>query len=567
MDQRCITAQSDLTLTVERQHTAFSQARDLMMRFAELVKCPEYLHTYKITRLSLWNAASLGLNSQKLIAQLEPFLKFSLPAAVRTHICDIMALWGPLQLIVKDGTINLLVHDKSLLEYIIAEKKVRENLINPETWADQLHSNSPACFTVHPLARGQLKVALMGLGLPVEDIAGYQDGTPHPISLKETLSLREYQKEAVEAFYHNNSVFGGSGAIVLPCGAGKTIVGMAIMAKLGMRTLILGTNVTALHQWKRELLDKTDLLESDIGEYYGNSKNIKPITLATYNILTSRKRKTDPFIHFSLFEAESWGLIIYDEVHLLPAPVFQATANLQARRRLGLTATLVREDGRSGDVFSLIGPKRYEVPWKTLEEQGWIARANCIEISLPFQRNTVPGYLNLTRREQYRLAACNDSKLEVLATLLEEHSGKSILILGMYLNQLRQAAETFQIPLLDGSSPQRQRNQVYAKFQAGEILILALSKIGNSSVDLPDAQVAIQISGTFGSRQEEAQRLGRILRPKPGDNQAFFYNLVSSPSPEEDFALNRQLFLVEQGYNYTYQRYAEIDQEIDCANY
>lgn len=567
MNQRCITAQSDFSLTVERQHPAFPQARDLLMRFAELVKCPEYLHTYKITRLSLWNAASLGLASDTLIDQLKPFLKFPLPTNVRTNITDTMALWGLLRLVAVNNVIYLEVYDDSLLPLIFSDNKIRKTLIDPNAiheQSEQISSTPPFRFAIDPLARGKLKVALMENGLPVEDIAGYQDGTPHPLSLKSSLALREYQKESVNAFYHNNSVFGGSGAIVLPCGAGKTIVGIAIMAKLGMRTLILGTNVTALNQWKRELLDKTDLLEDDIGEYYGNAKNIRAITLATYNILTSRKRKTDPFIHFSLFEAEQWGLIIYDEVHLLPAPIFQATANLQARRRLGLTATLVREDGRAADVFSLIGPKRYEVPWKILEEQGWIARANCVEVSVPFNKGLFSDYPELDRRQKYRRAACNPTKLEAVAEILAEHAGKSILILGMYLEQLRELAQFFSIPLLDGSSPQRHRNEVYAKFQAGEIPILALSKIGNSSVDLPDAQVAIQISGTFGSRQEEAQRLGRILRPKADDNQAFFYSLVSSPSSEEDFALNRQLFLVEQGYSYSIRKYGET---VDQVNY
>lgn len=550
-DKRCITAQSDLSFTLETQHPCFPEARDLLMSFAELVKCPEYLHHYQITRLSLWNAASLGLSTDSLLSRLQAFLKYPLPRSVSTFIVDSMALWGLLRLTRQEDDFYLTVQEPQLLTYVLGESKVREALLDP--FSEELHVDSAVHLRVDPLKRGALKIALMKIGLPVEDIAGYCNGEKCQISLNPCLQLRAYQKEAVEAFYRENSLLGGSGVIVLPCGAGKTVVGLAVMAKLKMNTLILATNTTAIRQWKKELLDKTDLTEEEIGEYSASKKDVCPVTLATYQILTSRARKTSPFRHFGLFDARDWGLIIYDEVHLLPAPLFQVTASLQSRRRLGLTATLVREDNKEADVFSLIGPKKYEVPWKVLESQGWIAQARCIEVSVPFALVHSPEYREAKSREQFRIAACNPEKISALCNLVKENEGKAILVLGMFLDQLRAIAEKLDAPLIEGRTPQKLREKFFSLFQEGQISLLVLSKVGNSSIDLPDAEVAIQVSGTFGSRQEEAQRLGRILRPKSGSNQAFFYSLISNSSRELDFSLNRQRYLVEQGYDYQFR--------------
>lgn len=548
-NKRCITGQSDFTFTLETQHTYFSEARDLLMNFAELVKCPEYLHHYRITRLSLWNASSLGVESGELFACLEPFLKFPLPINVKTFIKDTMSLWGLLQLTQDGDQVYLSIHEPALIPHILADTNVRQALLDPFQ-ENMTNKHSSVHLAIDPFKRGAIKTSLMKVGLPVEDIAGYRDGTPHEISLKADLTLRPYQEAAIDSFYRNNSLLGGSGVVVLPCGAGKTIVGLAIMARLKMMTLILATNTTALRQWKRELLDKTELSEDEIGEYSGNVKAIRPITLATYSIITSRPKKTSSFRHFALFDAQNWGLVIYDEVHLIPAPLFQVTASIQSCRRLGLTATLVREDQKEGDVFTLIGPKKHDVPWKVLEEQGWIAKAKCVEVFVPLSGSTSQEYINAKSREKFRIAACNPKKLSALRELLKEHQGKSIIVIGMYLEQLRKIAEDIDAPLIEGCTSQKQRDLLFLGFQRGDIPIIVLSKVGNSSVDLPDAEVAIQVSGTFGSRQEEAQRLGRILRPKSGANQAFFYSIISASSREADFGLNRQLYLVEQGYDY-----------------
>lgn len=562
-DKRCITVQSDFTITLECAHPAFSKARDLLMRFSELVKCPEYLHTYRITKLSLWNAASLQLKSSDIIESLEPFLRYPLPAAVRRGIYDIMALWGILTLVREGDSVILRVSNSSFLRALLESKDIRHMLIGRIPEMDELGESEPVDIEINPFERGRIKIAALNLGLPIEDLAGYQDGALSPVTLLDSLTLRDYQQEAIEAFYHNNSVYGGSGVVTLPCGAGKTIVGLGIMSKLGMKTLIIATNITALRQWKRELLSKTSLTEDDIGEYSGQVKDIRPVTIATYNIITSRAKKTDPFKHFALFEAEEWGLIIYDEVHLLPAPIFHITANIQARRRLGLTATLVREDNKQGDVFGLIGPRKYDMPWKVLEAQGWIASAKCIEFLVPYKSEMDYSDPDVSSRELFREAACNPRKIDVVRELLEKHRDVPVLILGMFLEQVRALSKELNIAIIEGSTSQKHRDELYSKFQSGEISVLVLSKVGNSSVDLPDAAVAIQVSGTFGSRQEEAQRLGRVLRPKAGSNNAVFYTIVSKDSQEEEFAAQRRLFLIEQGYSYDFVDYEVSVDELD----
>jgi DNA excision repair protein ERCC-3 len=415
---------------------------------------------------------------------------------------------------------------------------------------------SPMEFRVPSAERGRLKQALVKIGFPAEDLAGYRDGDPLSVRLRSTtrgglpFALRPYQRQAAAVFHAGGSERGGSGVIVLPCGAGKTMVGMACMAATSSSTLVLTTNVTATRQWIAELLDKTSLQEDQVGEYNGSVKTVRPVTVATYQILTYRPARDAEFVHLGLFDRHNWGLIIYDEVHLLPAPVFQVTAGLQARRRLGLTATLVREDGREDDVFALIGPKKVDVPWKVLEGQGWIAAAACTEIRLPMPESLRMPYAVADPRQKFRIAAENPGKQEVVRRLLRRHPGEPTLIIAMYVEQLRQLAREMDLPLITGSTPQRKRDELFGRFKSGELRVLAVSKVANFAVDLPDAAVAIQISGTFGSRQEEAQRLGRILRPKAGRNQAHFYTLVSADTVEQEFALRRQLFLCEQGYTY-----------------
>ena len=404
--------------------------------------------------------------------------------------------------------------------------------------------------------RGRIKQALIKAGFPAEDLAGYVKGERVDFAVRATtssgnrFSFRPYQQQAADVFYAKGADQGGAGVIVLPCGAGKTIVGIGCMAQLQTSTLILTTNVTAIRQWKQELMDKTTLSEEDIGEYSGNTKEIRQVTIATYQIMTYRPSKEGDFPHLTLFDDRNWGLIIYDEVHMLPAPVFQVTAGLQARRRLGLTATLVREDGKEEDVFALIGPKKVDVPWKEMEQQGWIAKARCCEIRIPLPEDLRMTYAVANKRRKFRISSENPAKQALIREIMSRHNGKQILLIGMYIDQLKEAAKGLDIPLITGSTSQKKRDSLYEDFKDGKISTLAVSKVANFAVDLPDAAVAIQISGTFGSRQEEAQRLGRILRPKPGENQAYFYSLVTRDTVEQDFALKRQLFLCEQGYEY-----------------
>jgi len=526
----------------------FREARDALVPFAELVKSPEYVHTYRLTPLSLWNAAAAGHPVEEVLETLQRFAKYDVPPNVPVWVEETMGRFGRLKL--RPGERDLLLEaDSAVLMTEIASLKGVIPLLKKQL--------SETSWSIEPGHRGDLKQTLTQAGHPVEDLAGYTDGEALELSLRtesksgQAFSVREYQVDAVDAFHGDGRIRGGSGVIVLPCGAGKTIVGMAAMARLGMSTLVMCTNVTALRQWKAEILDKTTLTEDQIGEYSGNSKEIKPVTLATYQVLTYRKSKHDEFVHFGLFNQRNWGLIIYDEVHLLPAPVFRAVAHIQARRRLGLTATLVREDGRQGDVFSLIGPKRFDVPWKDLEHQGWIASAQCKEIRIGLSQDDRLRYAVADDREKFRIASTNSRKGVLIEELMETHAGERILVLGMYLDQLNWISQKWRLPIITGKTPQSQRDELFGAFRSGESPIMVISRVGNFSVDLPDAAVAIQVSGTWGSRQEEAQRLGRILRPKPGSgNKAWFYSLVSRDTNEQDFAEKRQLFLTEQGYSY-----------------
>ncbi|HEX7510241.1 MAG TPA: DNA repair helicase XPB [Chitinivibrionales bacterium] len=539
--------QSNNTLLLEVNNPLFAEARDAITVFAHLEKSPEHMHTYSITPLSLWNAAALGISAKQVTSRLEQYTRYALPGNVIDTITEHMGRFGKLVLETENGALILRCSDAAMLEGLTRQPKISVLIGAP---IDRFRVSLP------PENRGLIKQALITAGFPVHDIAGYVDGEPMAMRLQTRLgdgtifTVREYQKQASESYVGNAQMPGGSGVVVLPCGAGKTIVGIYAMNLLQRRTLILATNVTAVHQWKREILDKTDIPADMIGQYSSECKEIKPVTIATYQILTYRKKKTDPFLHYGIFNAENWGLIIYDEVHLLPAPVFKFTANLQARRRLGLTATLIREDGLENDVFTLIGPKKFDVPWKDLERQGWIATARCIEIRVDLPQEEKLRCLSLTPREQIRAAYENARKIPIAQKLVQRHRGDRILIIGQYLTQLHEFAETFGAAIITGATPNKKRDELYDSFRRGDISLLILSRVGNFAVDLPDANVAIQISGTYGSRQEEAQRLGRILRPKKKGEQATFYSLVTRESKELDFAMNRQLFLTEQGYSY-----------------
>ncbi len=544
--QNPLIVQGDHTVLLEVDNPFYEDARDALALFAELVKSPEHVHTYRLTPLSIWNACAIGENADIILGELEKFTKYPLPEHVLASIRDFAGRYGALRLERMGEALLLTARDPALAEEIARQKSLGEFLASRA---------GSAGFTIAPVHRGRLKQALIKLGYPVEDLAGFVDGEALPLTLRGTtragmpFSLRHYQDDAAGAFLGGGRR-GGSGVVVLPCGAGKTIVAAACMASLQTGTLILTTGVSASRQWKRELLDKTDLPEDAIGEYGGGEKEIRPVTIATYQILTHRANKEAPFIHFTIFDRRNWGLIIYDEVPLLPAPVFQITASLQARRRLGLTATLVREDNKEDDVFALIGPKKYDVPCKEMEKQGWIARATCTEIRLPLTDSRRMDYAVAPARDKFRIASENPEKLRVARELLERHAGEPVLIIGMYIDQISGFAEELGIPIIKGSTPQARRDTLFEDFRQGKLHALVVSKVANFSIDLPDASVAIQVSGMFGSRQEEAQRLGRILRPKAGENQAHFYSLVSHDTVEQDFAMNRQLFLCEQGYEY-----------------
>jgi DNA excision repair protein ERCC-3 len=526
--------QSDRTVLLETDHPSADVARHELAIFAELERAPEHIHTYRISRLGLWNARAAGHNAEFIIDSLTKWSKYPLPETVTGEIRRTIDRFGKL-VIVRDSA-GLLLQSDSL-------PILTEVTTNPKI-AELLEERTDQGFRVRPWARGQLKQQLLKLGWPAEDNAGFTPGTPHDIELNQSnWSLRDYQRLAVEKFAE-----GGSGVVVLPCGAGKTLVGAAAMAHFDTNTLILVTNTVAARQWREELLKRTDLKEEDVAEYSGASKELAPVTIATYQILTTKKK--GEFAHLALLNARDWGLIIYDEVHLLPAPIFKMTADLQARRRLGLTATLVREDGRESDVFSLIGPKRFDAPWKDIEAQGYIAPAKCFEIRVSLPDEDRMKYAISDADSRFRLAATANAKLPLLRKLLDKYPQEPTLIIGQYLDQIDEVSEALGLPKLTGQTPVVEREQLFADFRSGKIRALVVSKVANFSVDLPEASLAIQISGSFGSRQEEAQRLGRLLRPKQDGRTALFYTLIARDTVEQDFAQNRQRFLAEQGYSY-----------------
>lgn len=538
--------QSDRTVLLEAAHPQADAARRALAPFAELERAPEHVHTYRITPLALWNARAAGLDAETVVHTLITYSRFPVPHSLLTEVAETMGRYGRLQL-VSDPAHGLVLHahDQAVLEEVLRSRRTAGLLGRRLGESDVL---------VHPSERGHLKQVLIKLGWPAEDLAGYVDGEAHPISLHEdpagaaagqagAFTLRPYQREAVEAFWA-----GGSGVVVLPCGAGKTLVGAATMARSSTTTLVLVTNAVSARQWKNELLRFTTLSAEEIGEYSGSRKEVRPVTIATYQVLTTRRKGVHP--HLELLDAHDWGLIVYDEVHLLPAPVFRMTAELQARRRLGLTATLVREDGREEEVFSLIGPKRYDAPWKELENQGWIAPARCTEVRLTLSAAERMAYATAEAEDRYRLAATSPAKNQVVRQLLARHPGEPALVIGQYVDQLTELAEQLGAPVITGATTVRERQRLYDAFRAGEVGTLVVSKVANFSIDLPGATVAVQVSGSFGSRQEEAQRLGRIVRPKEDGRQAHFYTVVARDTVDQDLAAHRQRFLAEQGYSY-----------------
>lgn len=584
--------QSDRSVLVEVDNPKYAAARDALAPFAELEKSPEHIHTYRISNLSVWNAAAAGMTADQMVGVLRQYAKFPVPNNLPADLTETVSRYGRLKLTRREDGVSLALTspDAPLLAELARNKKLKEYL--GEKLADG--------FVIDAGHRGIVKQLLIGIGYPAEDLAGYTDGAPLPMALRTVarsgmpFAVRDYQREAADVFHAGGDVRGGSGVIVLPCGAGKTVVGITAMTLLQKNTLVLTTSITAVKQWVREILDKTDLPDDIVKEYTGEIKEIGNVTVATYQIVTYRpgkKRKkkgekkqqeseeldeTDDFDpdealselaeedaspaaddpasypHFKLFEQRDWGLIVYDEVHLLPAPVFRVTAQIQARRRLGLTATLIREDGREGDVFSLIGPKKYDVPWRELETKGWIASASCTEVRVALPDDaTRMAYAVADWRHKYRIASENPAKLDVVAELLDRYHDQRVIVIGQYLAQLKDISNRFDLPMITGSTPNGERETLYNKFRSGEVRHLVLSKVGNFAIDLPDANVLIQVSGTFGSRQEEAQRLGRILRPKSsGEGDAHFFTLVTRDTRELDFAHHRQMFLTEQGYSY-----------------
>jgi DNA excision repair protein ERCC-3 len=528
--------QSDKTLLLEVDHEMATDCRKAIAPFAELERSPEHIHTYRLTPLALWNARAAGHDAEQVVDTLLTYSRYAVPHALLVDVAETMARYGRLRL-EKHPTHGLVLvsTDRPVLEEVVRAKKVGGmlgNRIDDDT------------VVVHASERGNLKQALLKLGWPAEDYAGYVDGEAHAIALDESdWHLRDYQRDAAESFWH-----GGSGVVVLPCGAGKTLVGAAAMARAQATTLILVTNTVSARQWKDELVRRTSLTADEIGEYSGAVKEIRPVTIATYQVMTTRRKGV--YTHLELLDARDWGLIVYDEVHLLPAPIFRMTADLQARRRIGLTATLVREDGREGDVFSLIGPKRYDAPWKDIEAQGWIAPADCVEVRVTLPASERLAYATAEPEERYRLASCTHHKVDVVRDLVDQHRGQPTLVIGQYLEQLDELAGRLGAEVLTGQTSVAERQRLFQAFRTGEIDLLVVSKVANFSIDLPEASVAIQVSGTFGSRQEEAQRLGRVLRPKGDGRTAHFYTVVSRDTVDAEFAAHRQRFLAEQGYAY-----------------
>ncbi|CAM3750547.1 DEAD/DEAH box helicase [Nocardiopsis rhodophaea] len=532
----CLIVQSDKTLLLEVDHDLADDCRRAIAPFAELERAPEHMHTYRITPLALWNARAAGHDAEQVVDALIAYSRYPVPHSLLVDIAETMDRYGRLRLLSHPAH-GLVLHalDRAVLEEVVRAKKIKGMLgerIEPDTVA------------VYPSERGNLKQALLKLGWPAEDSAGYVDGEAHQIELAEDgWQLRGYQREAAEGFYA-----GGSGVVVLPCGAGKTLVGAAAMSLAKATTLILVTNTVAVHQWRGELLRRTSLTEDEIGEYSGTRKEIRPVTIATYQVMAARRKGA--YTHLELFDARDWGLIIYDEVHLLPAPIFRMTAHLQARRRLGLTATLVREDGREGDVFSLIGPKRYDAPWKEMENQGWIAPADCVEIRVDLSESERLAYATAEPEDKYRFCSSTSAKTAVVRELTRRHEGEQTLVIGSYIDQLDELGAELDAPVIKGETRVRERERLFDAFRSGELRTLVVSKVANFSIDLPEAGVAIQVSGSFGSRQEEAQRLGRLLRPKSDARTARFYAIIARDTLDQEYAAHRQRFLAEQGYAY-----------------
>jgi len=534
--------QSDKTLLLEVGHADADECRREIAPFAELERSPEHVHTYRLTPLGLWNARAAGHDAEQVVDVLLRFSRYPVPHALLVDVAETMARYGRLRLD-KHPTHQLVLSssDRAVLEEVLRSKRVAPML------GARLDDPAPdvAAVAVHASQRGALKQALLKLGWPAEDHAGYVDGEAHPIALVESdWQVRPYQREAADSFWH-----GGSGVVVLPCGAGKTLVGAAVMARAQATTLVLVTSTVAARQWKDELLRRTSLTEAEIGEYTGARKQVRPVTIATYQVMTTRRKGA--YAHLELLDARDWGLVVYDEVHLLPAPVFRMTADLQARRRLGLTATLVREDGREGDVFSLIGPKRYDAPWRDIESQGYIAPAECIEVRVSLDDGERMAYATAEPEDRYRLAASAPAKPAVVDELIARHADEPTLVIGQYLDQLAALGERLDAPVVTGKTTVPERQRLFEAFRAGDLGLLVVSKVANFSVDLPEASVAIQVSGSFGSRQEEAQRLGRLLRPKGDGRTARFYAVVTRDTVDADFAQHRQRFLAEQGYAYS----------------
>ncbi|HEY9410815.1 MAG TPA: DNA repair helicase XPB [Jiangellaceae bacterium] len=536
MNDGPLIVQSDKSLLLEVNHELAEECRRAVAPFAELERAPEHVHTYRLTPLGLWNARAAGHDAEQVVDVLLRYSRYAVPHALLVDLAETMARYGRLRLEAhpQHGLV-LRSTDRPVLEEVLRSRRIVP-LVGARVDDDTV--------VVHPSERGNLKQVLVKLGWPAEDLAGYVDGEAHAIALAEDgWTLRPYQREAADGFWH-----GGSGVVVLPCGAGKTLVGAAAMARAQATTLILVTNTVAARQWRDELIKRTSLTEDEIGEYSGAKKEIRPVTIATYQVVTTRRKGV--YSHLELFDARDWGLIVYDEVHLLPAPIFRMTADLQARRRLGLTATLVREDGREDDVFTLIGPKRYDAPWREIENQGYIAPADCVEVRVTLSDGERLAYATAEPDERYRLASCTDTKARVVQRLVGQHLGEPTLIIGQYIDQLDELGERLDASVIKGETTVRERQRLFEAFRTGEISTLVVSKVANFSIDLPEASVAIQVSGTFGSRQEEAQRLGRVLRPKADGRTARFYSVVARDTVDQDFAQHRQRFLAEQGYAY-----------------
>lgn len=546
MNDTPLIVQSDRSLLLDVHHADSEACRRDLIRFCELVKSPEHMHTYRISEISLWNACSEGLSAEEIVETIKRWSKFPPPESVLFFVRDIATRWGSLILTETD--------DERYYQLTITIEKIRLEIKHRKELMKLLVVKDATSFLVERYQRGEVKLRLIKLGYPVDDQIPLQQGPPLEFEKRSTtqsgeeFSVRSYQRQAADALLGEYERGRGFGTIVLPCGSGKTIVGLEIMSRLKTNTLIVTTNVAAVHQWMNEIVDKTTLTSDEVGEYTGNLKEQKAVTVCTYQVLTYRKSKDGPFAHMDLLTKGEWGLIIYDEVHMLPAPVFKVTAELQATFRVGFTATLVREDGREDEVFSLVGPKRYDVPWVELEQQGFIAKAYCHEVRLDLPNDLELEYALATKRQKYRIASENPIKIEVVKALIERHSDDFILIIGQYIDQLEEVSKLFDLPIITGSTPNARRDELYNAFRSGEIRILVVSKVANYAIDLPDASVAIQISGTFGSRSEEAQRLGRILRPK--GRSSFFYSVITRYSSEEEFSANRQKFLAEQGYSY-----------------